>query len=202
MSKKQVIFVQGYGDYSDGVWPNWLAHELVKFGFDFNYVNMPDIMYPEVNEWVNFLKKQKISVDKNTYFVGHSLGCITIARYLETLSKGITAGGCVFVAGFCSLPKVPLLSEFCTLPLDFSKVIEHAGEVVVVLSDNDNLIPRVSSEEFALKLSAKIIIENNKGHFKSDVKEIHSVLNTILEMDQMNKEKREMKSLKRSATRG
>ena len=196
-NKKKVVFVPGYGDYSDGVWPNWLGQELIGAGFDFNYLTMPDIMYPEVGEWVSFLKEQKILVDENTYFVGHSLGCITIARYLETLPKGKAVGGCVFVAGFCSLPKIPLLSEFCTLPLDFSKVKKHADDFVVVLSDDDYLIPRTSSEEFAEKLGARIIVEHGKGHFKSNVKELHSVLNTILEIDQMKKEMMEIKRLSR-----
>lgn len=38
--------------------------------------------------------------DEQTYFVGHSLGCQAIARYLESLSESIKVGGVVFVAGF------------------------------------------------------------------------------------------------------
>jgi uncharacterized protein len=196
-NKKRVFFVPGITGIDDGGWPGWLDREFTKSGFEFRILQMPDIMYPEVHQWVDFLIEQNIKVDKNTYFIGHSLGCITIARYLETLQSGKKAGGCVFVAGFCSIPSIPLLSRFCTLPLDFSKVKEHAEDFVVVLSDNDHIIPQINSEELAGKIGARIIIEHNKGHFRSDTKELHSVLNSILEMDQMNDEETEIKRLKR-----
>ena len=63
---KKVIFVQGFGDYTDGVWPNWLARQLTICGFDFDYLDMPDVMCPEVHDWVDFLKKKKITINKNT----------------------------------------------------------------------------------------------------------------------------------------
>jgi predicted alpha/beta hydrolase family esterase len=192
-----VIFVQGYGDYTDGVWPGWLSQELKKTGFDFSYLEMPNVMCPEVSEWLDFLRVQKIKVNRDTYFVGHSLGCITIARYLEALPEKALIGGCVMVSGFCSIPKVPLLSDFCDLPLDYEKVKAHSENFVMIISDNDHLIPRVDSEELASKLGAEIIVEYGKGHFKSDVKEVHSVLNIIFEWDQMREEALEIKKLKR-----
>ena len=99
------------------------------------------------------------------------------------------------VAGFCSLPKVPLLSDFCDLPLDFSEVKKHAAEFVVIMSDNDHFIPCADSEDLARRLGARVIVENKKGHFKEDIKELPSVLNTILEMDQMWQEMEEIKKL-------
>ena len=111
MNKKQVIFVPGFGlsaplEIDD--WSGWLADETRKCGFDFKLLSMPDIMYPEVDQWLSFLEKQNIDIDNNTYFVGHSLGCITIARFLEKLPSKSIARGCIFIAGFCSLPKIPL----------------------------------------------------------------------------------------------
>lgn len=195
-NKKEVIFVQGWGDYTDGIWPNWLGGELAKCGFDFKYLLMPNVMCPEIHEWLDYLRAQNIKISQNTYFVGHSLGCITIARFLETLPEGTKAGGCVFVSGFCSIPKIPLLDSFCFLPLDYEKVKQQARDFVVVLSDDDHLIPPESSQEFAAKLGARVITEHGKGHFKSDVKEVPCVLNSILEMDQMAEEIKDIKKLK------
>lgn len=198
--KKKIIFVHGYGlgvplEASD--WPRTLARGLERYGFDFQILSMPDPVYPEVSEWLNFLKKQKIKVDLDTYFIGHSLGCITIARFLETLPTGQVAGGCVLVSGFCSLPQIPLLADFCNLPLDYDKVKKHAREFVMVASDNDHLIPLSASEELGQKLGARMVVEHNKlGHFVTGVKEIPSLLNIILEMDQMRKEITEIKNLK------
>jgi predicted alpha/beta hydrolase family esterase len=195
--KKKVIFVHGYGlaaPLETEDWPGTLGCELKKQGFDFQLLLMPEAAYPAISEWLIFLVKQNIKVNENTYFVGHSLGCITIARFLEKLPEGVMAGGCVFVSGFCSLPQIPLLKEFCNLPLDFSEVKRHSRDFAVVVSDNDHIIPLVRSQELAERLGARVIVERNMGHFISGVKEVPSVLNTILEMAQMTEERKEMKN--------
>lgn len=185
-NKKKVIFVQGHGMSSPTEvtdWPSNLDRELNNKGFDFIALAMPNPMYPDVHEWLNFLNSQNIQVDENTYFVGHSLGCITVCRYLENLAEKSVAGGCVFVAGFSSFPNIPLLRDFCLLPLDFSKVRMHSKKFTVILSDNDHVIPRSFSEEFAKKLEANIIVEHKKGHFIAGTKEIPSVLDSILKLE-------------------
>jgi predicted alpha/beta hydrolase family esterase len=197
MIKKKIYFVPGFsGVYGDS-WPNWLGQEFAKYGFDFRLLDMPNVMCPEVHEWLDYLAAQKIKADKNTYFIGHSLGCVTIARYLEKLPAKSVAAGCIFVAGFCSLPKFPLLSDFCTEPLDFSLVKNHAEDFVVIMSDNDHIIPNQDSLELAEKLQAKVMIESKKGHFTNEVKELHSALNYILEKELMRKEVKEMKRLRK-----
>ncbi len=201
--KKKIIFVHGYGlgvPLEAGDWPRTLAHDLEKYGFDFKILLMPDPVYPEVSEWLNFIKKQEIKVDLDTYFIGHSLGCITIARFLETLPVGKVAGGCVLVSGFCSLPQIPLLADFCNLPLDYNEVKKHAREFVMVASLDDHLIPLSASEELGQRLDARMVVDSNKlGHFVTGVREIPSLLNIVLEMDQMRKEIVEMKSLKQKS---
>lgn len=182
-NKKKIVFVHGHGGVEGESWPYWLDREATRCGFDFIALSMPNPMYPQVSEWVGFLKEQEIKVDKDTYFVGHSLGCITIARFLESLSPRTVAAGCILISGFSSLPNIPLLSDFCLLPLDFSKVKKHAKEFVCILSDNDHVIPPEETEEFSRKLGARTIVEHDKGHFRYDVKELPSVLNTILEME-------------------
>jgi len=189
-NRRKVIFVQGHGMSSPtevNDWPFQLGQALKKYDIDFIHLAMPNPMYPEVNEWVNFLNQQKFDVDLDTYFVGHSLGCITIARFLEKLPEKNIAGGCVMVSGFCSFPEVPVLQEFCTRPLDFSLVKKHSRDFVMVVSDNDRVIPPSFSEELASKLGAKVIVEHKKGHFVTGTKEIPSVLNSILEIGKIKK---------------
>lgn len=46
--------------------------------------------------------------DENTYFIGHSIGCQSIDRYLEILPSETKIGGVVYVAGWLTkeLPEV------------------------------------------------------------------------------------------------
>ena len=195
--QKRIIFVQGFGDYSDRKWPKWLGQEAVKNDFEFLNMQMPDPMIPELYSWLEALQKEKNNLNEDTYFVGHSLGCITIVRFLETLPKKIKVGGCIFVAGFCDFPKIPLLADFCVLPINWEKVKAVANNIFAIISDDDKMVPLIDAKNFANKLGAEIILENNKGHFMNDVKEMPSVLNCILEMDQMQAEFREIKDLRK-----
>lgn len=63
---------------------------------------MPHTDHPKMQAWVRHLKKVVGTPDKDCYFVGHSLGCITILLYLESLHGNQEVGGVVLVAGFTS----------------------------------------------------------------------------------------------------
>ncbi|NCN99815.1 hypothetical protein GW920_01680 [Candidatus Falkowbacteria bacterium] len=43
---------------------------------------MPESDKPRIYNWLPTLSKLVINLDKHTYFVGHSMGCELIARYL------------------------------------------------------------------------------------------------------------------------
>lgn len=58
---------------------------------------MPDTANPKIKKWVSELEKQVSELDENTYFVGHSIGCQTIMRYLEN-KETRKIGGILFVA--------------------------------------------------------------------------------------------------------
>ena len=53
-------------------------------------------------EWIDTLSSKVESLDEDTYFLGHSIGCQTIMRFLET--KELTnIGGILFVAPWLDL---------------------------------------------------------------------------------------------------
>ncbi|MEK7531450.1 MAG: alpha/beta hydrolase, partial [Patescibacteria group bacterium] len=84
-------------------WFPWLKTELEKNGFQVHVPAMPESAEPKIEAWVSHLSKIVGDVDKNTYFVGHSIGCQTILRYLETLPADKKVGGATFVAGWFTL---------------------------------------------------------------------------------------------------
>ena len=84
------------GNKNDGWYP-WLDKELSDSENAVYRFNMPNTANPKIDEWVSFLDKQVDSLDENTYFIGHSIGCQTIMRYLQTKEVG-KIGGILFVA--------------------------------------------------------------------------------------------------------
>ncbi len=126
--------------------------------------------------------------NENTYFVGHSIGCQTILRYLESLPADKKVGGVNFVAGWFTLMNLETDEEkeiakpWLETPIDFEKVKQHTEKFFVVFSDDDEVVPQENKKLFGEWLGAKIATEHAKGHFSGSdgVKELPVILEAIL----------------------
>ncbi len=179
----KAFLIHGWEGRPDGHWFPWLALELKARGWEVNAPQMPNSENPRVLEWTGFLEKYVGKPDKNTYFVGHSLGCFAIVRYIELLPKKVQIGGCVFVAGFSGRLIIPDVAEFYEL-FDSEKAKRHCEKFVTIFSDNDPDIPLEKSLEFAKQLNAKTVMQRGKGHFTTEdgVTALPSVLTALLRM--------------------
>jgi predicted alpha/beta hydrolase family esterase len=97
---KRIFIVHGWGGYPTEGWFPWLKTELEQKGFQVFVPQLPDTDHPTIENWVPALTAAVGTPDSDTYFVGHSMGCQTIARYAEGLEASQVLGGAVFVAGF------------------------------------------------------------------------------------------------------
>ena len=100
---KRAFLIHGWGGTSEEGWLLWLKNELEKRDFEVYAPAMPDTKHPKMDVWLDTLKKHVGTPDESCYFIGHSLGCITILRFLEGLSQGQQIGGVVLVAGFSDI---------------------------------------------------------------------------------------------------
>lgn len=190
MNKKRVFIVHGWDGSPQGCWIPWLKKELEGNGFWVEALFMPNPEQPEIKLWVDYLNNAVGKVDKNTYFVGHSIGCQTILRYVEQLSHEKQIGGIVCVAGFFRLPYLKTEEEknvaepWLETKINFDKILIHTNKIIAIFSDDDPDVDLVDSELFKKYLGAKIIIEHNMGHFSDDdgVKKLKSVLSNVLKM--------------------
>jgi predicted alpha/beta hydrolase family esterase len=105
---KKVFLVHCWGGTIEDGWYPWLKKELEKRNIKVIMENMPRTEEPTINEWVTKLDSLVDVLDKDTYFIGHSIGCQTILRYLET--KDVTKiGSILLVAPWLDL--LPLALE-------------------------------------------------------------------------------------------
>lgn len=111
---KRVFLIHGWNGFPENHWFPWLKQQLEAKWFHVETPEMPDTKHPKRDAWVAKLSEIVGVPDEDTYFVGHSLGCITIVRYLEKLSPDAKVGGCVFVAGFGGGLKHHELTQFYT----------------------------------------------------------------------------------------
>lgn len=184
---KRVFIVHRWDGEPDGDWYPWLAEQLEDRGFKTEVLTMPNPEFPEIKSWVSAIKKAVGKPDENTYFVGHSIGCQAIMRYLSGLPAEARIGGSVFVAGWFGLMGLETEEEAATAkswletPIDLNKVRTTGGRFAAVFSDNDPFVPLEDAEIFRKMLGAQIVIEKYAGHF-AGVEELPAALAAVLEI--------------------
>lgn len=189
---KRAVFVHGwYGHPTDGWWP-WLKTELENQGYEVIAPQMPDTESPQVDNWVHVLDEVVGNPTPDTYLVGHSLGCITILRYLESLNDGgeQKVGGAVLVAGFAEDLAFDgyngALANFFTKPLGLKQIRSHCPKFWLISSDNDPTVTRDNHARLKEYLDAHETWEHNKKHLTGDdgIFELQSAVNAVNALSQ------------------
>ena len=169
---KRIIIIHQWMAGADGDWRPWLKIELEKQGYEVLVPEMPDIDVPVIEKWVNKIVEVVGKPDADTYFVGHSIGCQAILRYLETID--IPVGDAVFVAGWFNLknlesPEVEEIARpWIETPINLEKVKSVLPKSTLIISDND---PFGYFEENKLKfteLGSEIVVMHNAGHISAE----------------------------------
>jgi len=183
MSKK-VFIIHGWEGTPKAYWFPWLKRELEERGFQVQVPAMPNTKKPKFTEWLTHLQKTVGQADENTYFVGHSLGVITILRFLESLPYPKKIGGAVLVAGFAKPIGYKELNSFFTESVDYDKIKNSVNKIVAIHSDNDPYVLLENGEILRDKLGAKLIVVPLAGHFDQEdgFSELPIALESLLEI--------------------
>jgi len=170
---KRIVIVHGWGGSPKSDWVPWLKRELEKLGFEVIAPVMPETNSPEIGAWVGKLTEVVDVPDAYTYFVGHSIGCQTIMRYLETIN--VPVGGAIFVAGWFNLENMESVEEeviaepWLKTAIDLEKVKKVLPRSTLIISDND---PYGAFEENKRKfrpLITKELVLPGREHFNEAV---------------------------------
>lgn len=162
---KKVVIVHCWEGYPNFCWYPYVKREFGAKGYEVIVPEMPETKLPKFRDWLSKLQEVTGSPNENLYLVGHSLGCITILRYLESLKEDEKIGGAVLVAGFTDDLGYSEIKSFFTSPIDFEKIKLNCPKFVAIHSDNDPYVDLKYGEIFKQKLNAKVIVKHNMGHF-------------------------------------
>ncbi len=164
--QKRVFIIHGWESGPTEHWFPWLRSELEKNGFEVLMPQMPNTFSPKQNQWVSHLREIIGEVNENTFLIGHSLGSITILRFLEGLAENQKVGGAIFVAGFSeSLGIVSEIENFFEKQVDYEKVKAHCKNFVTINSDDDPWVPVEKGEIIYAKLGGEFKLFHKCGHF-------------------------------------
>ena len=180
---KRVSIVHCWEAYPEYCWYPYVKKELEAEGFDVQVPAFPETDKPKLDKWLPVLKKAIGTPDENLFLVGHSVGCITILRYLESLDEGQRIGGAVLVAGFTDNLGFDELKNFFTTGIDFKKIKQKANHFVAIHSDDDPFVPLKHGDIFKERLDAELIIKHNFKHFSGpvDAEESCTILPEVVE---------------------
>jgi predicted alpha/beta hydrolase family esterase len=166
---KRVIIIHCWEGYPEYCWYPYTKKKLEALGFEVSVPEFPDTETPLLSKWLLKLKEVIREPDEDLYLIGHSLGCITILRYLESLSDSQKIGGAVFVAGFTDYLGFDEIKSFFTDPINFDEIKKHCPKFVAIHSDNDPYVSLKNGDIFKDKLGAELIIKHKASHFSGEI---------------------------------
>lgn len=180
---KRVIIVHCWSGYPEYCWYPDVKRKLETEGFEVLVPAMPDTDAPNLSKWLPKLKEVIGAPDENTYLIGHSAGCVTIMRYLETLTGNQKVGGVVLVAGYTHDLGFEELKNFFETPLDFGKIKTAGKKFILIASDNDPYVPIDQVHVLERGLEGEKIVKHNAKHFSgaSDGEEACTELPDVVE---------------------
>jgi predicted alpha/beta hydrolase family esterase len=152
----------------------WVKSALEKRGFEVHVPQMPNTDNPIIESWVKHLAKEVGEIDENSIFIGHSIGCQAILRYLENLPGGKKCKRVILIAPWTSLMNLkeeekPIAKPWIETPIDFEKVKTKAEKFIAVFSDDDPVVPYEENiKVFKEKLGVETITKHKMGHFTED----------------------------------
>lgn len=166
---KKVVIVHCWDGYPEYCWYPKVKADLEQKGFEVVAPAFPETEAPNLEKWLPVLREAVGEVDEEVFLVGHSVGCITILRYLESLPEGQKVGGAVLVAGFTDNLGFEELKNFFITDIDFEKIKDSAVGFVAIHSDNDPYVPLKHGDILKDKLGAELIVKHNFKHFSGPV---------------------------------
>ena len=178
-NKLDLCIVPRWGALQNMEWYDWLcAQEVVQSNFD--RVIRPDLEdheTPTIEAWVSTLQAAVGTSPEaigRTFFVGHSVGCQAIVRFLATLPEGSQAAGALLVAGWWQLdepwesiqPWVLDESDPASREM-LARAKTSSAQYRVLISDNDPFTAnwRETIREWQEHLRAEVFVCPEAGHF-------------------------------------
>lgn len=133
---------------------------------------MPNWHQPNIAESAQYLFSQIGELGPSTYFIGHSVGCQAVLRFLEPKLEAnpqLRIGGLLFVAAWIKVAKTwstldPWLDNAA---LPYQAIADRAASRKVVISDNDPFTPDYKANEklWRDQLHADVTLCHGRAHF-------------------------------------
>lgn len=176
------FLIHGANGSAQGGWFPWLADRLRAQGHEVIVPQFPTIRDQTLHDWMQVFSPYLDRIDRNSVFVGHSLGCSFILHALEKSRFQVRA--CFLVAGFVGAlddPHFdPLVSTFTQREFDWERIKRQSKEFYIFHSKDDTVVPFEKARQLAGKLHVPILVYDGAGHF--DCRKFEGLFRKIQQM--------------------
>lgn len=181
-NRPRLCVVPRWGGTQSMEWYNWLcATDLVQDSF--SAVLRPDVTdweAPAIESWVATLDAtcgRDTQMLSRTVFVAHSVGCQGVIRYLASLPAGLTAAGCLLVAGWWELDEPwdsirpwVYTDETPASEIDLVRVRSACAHIRTLVSDNDQFTAdwQKTKRDWEQRVNAQVQVVPGAKHFNAE----------------------------------
>ncbi|PIT50130.1 RBBP9/YdeN family alpha/beta hydrolase [Snodgrassella alvi] len=160
-----IFIVHGFQSSPHDNWFDWLATQARTAGATVTLPAMPNPDNPQAAAWQQTLDEIIGQPETNTFLIGHSLGVITLLRFLSR-HQPAQLGGLILAAGFAThLPALPVLDNYINASQpDFTALQHISMSVHSIISTNDYYVPQQASNTIAHTLHSSIDYVPSGGH--------------------------------------
>ncbi|MEV6320338.1 alpha/beta hydrolase [Nocardia sp. NPDC051787] len=165
-TQRRASIIHGYSASPEDHWFGWLAGQLDAVGIPATVPALPNPQQPDQVQWTEAVRAEVGTVDENSIIIAHSLGCLTVLRYLRSLPQPWHVDTLVLVSGFVDqLPALPELNAYIGDGCDVEGLSNHIGRLTVIRSDSDPLVPVGHTDRLADLLGTSALVVSGAGHF-------------------------------------
>lgn len=161
--EKYVILHGSFGS-NKGNWFPWLKKELQSKGKQVSAPQMPvGIGKQNFESWSNEI--DKLTVDKNTTIIAHSIAPVFVCKYL--IKNKTKVKKLIFVCGFNDYLGINSDYDAVNSPMylnNFEDVKKYCDDIICFYSDNDPYVKYDVEKCFADTIASKQIIVKGGGH--------------------------------------
>ena len=199
--KKQIVIIHGgetyatYDGYIEGLksytienlddlrrrsWKDTLNERLGE-NYDVVSPKMPNKLNAKYLEWKLWFEKLIPLLNEKVVLIGHSLGGIFLVKYLaENKYPKIIVATFLIAAPHDDTAGTYSLADF-TIPKDLSQIQTQGGELYLIHSKDDRVVPFSDVEKYQKQLKdARAMLFEDRGHFnQEEFKELIAMLSFL-----------------------
>jgi predicted alpha/beta hydrolase family esterase len=154
-----ILMVPGFTNSGPRHWQSfWEADNP-----EYRRVQQRDWDHPQPDDWIGALDEAIAAADDDVILVGHSLGCIAIAKWASGRRGARVAGALLVAPADVEAASAPEeVRGFAPIPLE-----PLPFRTVIVASDDDPLLTPARAEELASRWGARLVSIGSAGHINT-----------------------------------